>query len=147
MSLTIQSIQQVNDIETKDIEIPEWGGTMCFRLLSGSQRDEYEAFAMMRRKKGVLDPRGLKARLVAMCAIDENGQPFFPNVNEAVALLNSKSGKVVDRLYDELTLFNGFRSETKEEDMLDVLEGNFDGTTSEDSGSRSQSDLEPLSLN
>jgi hypothetical protein len=41
--LTRDAILQAPDLQGEDVAVPEWGGTVRVRGLSGAQRDAYEA--------------------------------------------------------------------------------------------------------
>ena len=43
--LTRDLILKADDIQTREVEVPEWGGTVLIRALTGTERDAYEAEA------------------------------------------------------------------------------------------------------
>ena len=43
MLLNKEQIRQAADIQTQDIEVPEWGGTVRLKSLTGAERDRFEA--------------------------------------------------------------------------------------------------------
>ncbi len=57
--LTKDDILGADDLATEDVEVPEWGGCVRVRALTGTERDAFEA-AMFRMpkpgKKGVVMP-------------------------------------------------------------------------------------------
>ena len=41
MLLNKEQIQSVSDLETQDVEVPEWGGTVRLKSLTGAERDRF----------------------------------------------------------------------------------------------------------
>lgn len=115
--MTILSRDQIlgaEDLPTRDVPVPEWGGTVRMRGLTGSERDAYEA--SVRQFKGdrmVVKLENVRARLVAMCLVDEEGQRLF--TDQQAKELGRKSGKILDRLFDEAAKLSGLSEEAVEE--------------------------------
>lgn len=96
--LTKQEILNAQDRKTEDVDVPEWGGTLRLRCLSGAERDAFEAsLTKGEGKNRKLDLVNVRARLVALSAVDESGGRLFDD-NE-VALLGAKSAAALDRAY------------------------------------------------
>jgi len=91
-----EAILAASDIRTVDVEVPEWGGTVRLRELTAAERDEFEQSVLTRRGGQGVDIRGMRARLVAMCAQKEDGTAMF--TADDAAALSKKSGFVMDRL-------------------------------------------------
>jgi hypothetical protein len=122
------AILAADDIQTQRVEVPEWGGDVMVRGLTGQQRDAWEAGLSVRRGKQLVpDMRNFRARLVVMCVVDETGAEVFGLGD--VDALSGKSGAALDRIYDVAARLSGI-SENDVEDLT----GNF-GTT--DGGSSS----------
>ena len=70
--LTKERILAVDDIVTEDVDVPEWGGTVRVRGLSGTERDAFESSMIERRGKKVeTNLTNLRAKLVAASVVDE----------------------------------------------------------------------------
>jgi hypothetical protein len=107
-----QDLWEVDDLETEDIEVPEWkiGGeavTIRLKALSGEDRDAYEA-SMVKMVKGkqVPDVVNARARLVVLSAVDENGDKLFADVLDVVKL-GQKNSKAVNRLWEHACTLSG----------------------------------------
>lgn len=125
--LTKDQIWAAGDLITKDVPVPEWGGEVRLRSLTGAERDQYEADSIKTVKgKREHNLSNLRARLIAMCAVDENGQPLFTRGD--VLRLGQKSAIALERLFDEATKLNGMSDEDVEE-----LAGNSAGDQSDGS--------------
>lgn len=109
-----EDILNAPDIETVTVKVPEWGGAVLVRGLTGEERDIYEqSLIRVRGKKRDVDMRNARARLVAMCVVDENGDRIFSD--EDVAALGKKSSAALDRVFDVAQRLSGLREEDMEE--------------------------------
>lgn len=85
------------------IAVPEWGGEVSIRRMSGNLRDEWDMFNINHRDPttGRLreDTKYFRATLVAKHLCDEQGRllDFSP---EEVMALGEDDGAVLDRIYD-----------------------------------------------
>lgn len=94
--LTADEILAAQDIETREVEVAEWGGTVRIAGLSGLEREAFETAA---RDARALDASpNFRALLLSHTLRDENGGLLFSTAQ--VLALGKKSGKVLDRLYD-----------------------------------------------
>jgi hypothetical protein len=69
--LTRDSILAAAAGKTRDVEVPEIGGSVRLRMLSGIERDAL--FSSLSSPDGKTDMRRYRLALVAGCAIDEAG--------------------------------------------------------------------------
>lgn len=125
--LTRDDILGVNDLPYEDVLIPEWGNRYVrVRTLTGAERDAFEQSIIEQRGKKVrMKLNNIRARLVALTVIDENGNRVFSD--EDAEWLGKKSAAALDRIYTVAQRLNGFRKEDIEE-----LEGNSDDAQSDD---------------
>lgn len=130
--LTREAILGAKDIQTEDVAVPEWGGSVRITTLTGEQRDEFEQAIVKSRGTDVsANMRNIRARLVCASAVDEAGKPLFPAIND-VERLGQKSAKALGRVYDAAAKLSGLTKEDVED-----LAKNSDSGQSEDSGSDS----------
>jgi hypothetical protein len=119
------AILDFDDIETIVVPVPEWGAKAAVRLkvLSAAERDAFEA-STVSMKGGKQKPNlaNLRARLVARCLVDGNGNRVFESGD--VARLGNKSSKALDRLFAKCQELNGFSDKDIEE-----LTEDFDETS------------------
>lgn len=102
--LSRDAILAADDRVTDVVDVPEWGGQVRVRALSGSERDHYmnSLYTMRADGKGGMEIGsmnldGSQARLVALAAVDDADQPLFSPAD--VAALTEKSGTALDRVY------------------------------------------------
>src|SRR5258708_13142643 len=126
MRLSKDDILKVEDIKSEEIEVPEWGGSVMVRGLTGRERDEFEAGIMERRGKRLFpNVANGRAKLVARCCVDHDGQPLF-NTPDAQDL-GGKSAAAMERIYEVAARLSGMT----DEDIEELVE-NFTGTPSAD---------------
>lgn len=127
--LTRDQILQANDIITETVPVPEWGGEVLVRGLSGSERDGFEDATLEQKGKSRrVNLANVRARLCALSIVDENGKRMFSD--EDVRALGRKSAAALDRVFSAAQRLSGLSDEDVEE-----LAKNSDGGQSEDSGS------------
>lgn len=106
MAIGKAEILAAQDRPTERVNVPEWGGEVIVRTLSGAERDAYEDETLKTDGKSlVVNRKNARARLVARCLCDESGNRLFSDA-EAVAL-GSKSAAVLDRLFGIAQRLNG----------------------------------------
>jgi hypothetical protein len=99
MYLTKEQILEQSGLPEEDVSVPEWGGVVRVRGLSGDELDEYQA-SNITRANGKAQPliRGMRARLVVRCVVDERGQRLF--TEKDVGELGRISGAALDRVFN-----------------------------------------------
>jgi len=90
------------------------GGEVIVRGMSGVERDAFEASCLEGRgKKQGFNMKNFRARLVALCCIDEQGHRVFSDA-DAVALGDVRAD-VIDRLFGVAQRLSGMRDEDVDE--------------------------------
>ena len=131
--LTRAQILETQDLGREVVPVPEWGGSVLMRGLTGRERDAFEA-SIVRMQGGAPGAgmerslQNIRARLVAMAAIDETGARLFEDRD--VRALGEKSAAALDRLFDVARRLSGMT----EADVQAIAE-DFGGGPSADSGS------------
>lgn len=113
--LSKEQILAADDIKTETVDVPEWGGTVIIRMMSGTARDAYEA-SMVGFKNGqrVADLTNMRAKLVAATLVDESGEPLFTDEAD-IAALAAKSAAALERLFKVAQRINGLGNDSVEE--------------------------------
>lgn len=118
--LTRDDILNVDDRQYEEVEVPEWGGSVRVRGMSGTERDSYEASILEQRGNDrKVNLANARAKLVARCLVDEQGHLMF--VADDVRALGRKSAKALERVFDAARALSGM----SEEDVEKLTE-NFD---------------------
>ena len=114
--LTKDQILGADDRESKEIEVPEWQGSIKIAAMSSCERDSFEA-SMLDSKGNAKKLQNFRARFIASCIVDDDGNRLFSDKD--IVSLGRKSSAPVSRLFDECRKLNGMTDEDVEE-----LEGN-----------------------
>lgn len=131
--LTRDQILAAEDITTEEVDVPEWGGSVLVRSLTGQQRDQFEATLVERRgKRTAMNTANIRAKLVSLCVVDEAGQPVFTHAD--VEALGQKSAAGLARIYDVASKLSGIS-----DDDVEDLAANFTETKGNGSDSSSPS--------
>lgn len=133
--LTREQILAAPDEQREIVPVPEWGGEVMVRGLSGRGRDEMEAAVVMQNGRNTrVNHVNLRAKLLVRTVIDpESRQPLF-NSNGDVKALGEKSAAALQRVFDVAQRLSGMTASDVEE-----LTKNSASDQSDDSGSGSPS--------
>ncbi|MEV0237559.1 hypothetical protein [Nonomuraea sp. NPDC050786] len=126
--LSKDAIFTAQDLKTMDVSVPEWGGEVRVRTLTGRERDDFESESVTIKGNKREMKTNLRARLVVKCAVDESGAPLFTPAD--VMKLGQKSAPALERVFEAAAKLNGMT----DEDVAD-LEGNSDAVQSDGSTS------------
>ncbi len=104
--LSKDAILAANDLVTEDVAVPEWGGEVRVRVMTGAERAEFEAGSItVKGGKREANLQNYQARLVALCAIDEHGHRLFSEAE--VEVLGGKSSQALGRVFMVAQRING----------------------------------------
>lgn len=128
--LSQKDILDVEDLETQTIDIPEWGGVVRLKTMTGSERDSYEASLFNGDgKKQKMDLRNVRAKLVGRVLIDDNGVRLFSD--SQIAILGNKSAAALDKIFAVAQKMNGFSDKDIEDIAKNSETGQSDVSTSD----------------
>lgn len=129
MLLTKEAILAADDLVTEDVAVPEWGGTVRVRAISGAERDAFEQAIVTRKGKNVTtNLANIRAKLVAICVVDESGQRLFGDKD--VLLLGTKSAAALDRVFTVAQQLAGLTDKDVDELAENLEPGQSDDSTS-----------------
>lgn len=112
--LTRDAILQAVDLPHEDVEVPEWGGVVRVRGLTGVERDKFETSIVIRKgNKTDVNTENMRAKLVALCVVDEEGKRVFSGGD--IKLLGQKSAVALDRVFSVAQGLSGLQPEDIEE--------------------------------
>lgn len=120
--LTATEILSANDLPQELVEVPEWGGSVYVRGLSGSERDQYEiSIHGARVDSKTLNMANMRARLCALTICNENGERLFNDLQ--IEALGRKSAQALERVFDVARRLAGLTKADVDE-LAKELEGN-----------------------
>ena len=112
--LTRDQIINAVDIVFENVEVPEWGGTIRVKSLTGDQVDAYQSARVMTKGESTtVNLKKARAQLVYMGAIDGQGNKLFSQAD--VDRLGRKSNKALERVADVIARISGLKKESIEQ--------------------------------
>ena len=129
--LTRDAILALDDVQIEELHVPQWGGTVRVRGMSGTQRDAFEKAISREKRSGSSKRSGkttteiireqLRARLVAWCVVDDSGQRVF--TDDDLPGLNAKSGAALEPIVDAAMRLSGMGDDDVDDLAQEMLEG------------------------
>lgn len=96
MTLTRSEILSAVDLPSEEVAVPEWGGSVMVRGMTGTERDRFEIASYLARED--LEGKAVvRARVVAWCTLDADGKQLFTRSD--LEHLGAKSGVALDRIF------------------------------------------------
>ncbi|WP_422923750.1 hypothetical protein [Singulisphaera sp. PoT] len=124
MFLKRDQILSAPDLAHEIVEVPEWGGKVMVRCMTGAEREKFEASYLE------LGMKEFRARLAAATICDENLNRIF--TYEDIELLQTKSALALERVMNVSLRLSKLRKQDMEQ-----AEGNSGASPSADSSSSS----------
>lgn len=104
--LSRDAILGAMDLATEDVDVPEWGGTVRIRTLTAAERDTFDAsLSKGTGNNRTLDLANLRARLLALCIVNDDGSPVFSA--DDIAALGAKASLPLGRVFEAAQKLNG----------------------------------------
>jgi hypothetical protein len=131
-ALTRDDILNADDLRIEVVQVPEWGGIVHIRTLTGLQREKY--VESIRRVTGtgkkqsveiVLQQSG--AKLAAQTICDEKGKLLFSE--QDIPRLAAKSSRALQRVIDASARLNGIDDEAEEDAKNDLASQEVSGAS------------------
>ncbi len=118
--LSRDDILKAQDLPSETVHIPEWGGDVIVKTLTGKERDAfetslYEGSGNNRRQ----NLKNIRAKLVVRAVVDAEGNRIFTDAD--VEKLGNKSAAALDRIFDIVQRRNKI-SESDMEEMAGNLQ-------------------------
>ncbi len=111
--LTKKQILEAQDLRMEEVYVPEWGGSVFVKTLTGAERDWLEGEAITKQGDNIMQNyRNHRARIVVACTVDEKGKSLFSYKD--VEELGKKSASALDRIADAAQKFNALTQEDLE---------------------------------
>jgi hypothetical protein len=111
MALTKDQILKANDLQTKEVKVKEWGGSVRLKEMDGLERDAFESRFSSLSEEG----KNMEAItfMLSLVMVDENGRKLFETPEEMKAL-TKKNPNVLVRLFDEASKLNALAEDAEE---------------------------------
>ena len=107
MTLTREQILEAKDIQMKKINVPEWGGDIYVKGLSGIANEKFQESIIEIKEDGKrkVTYKYMRAKLLALTICDENGNLLFSE--EDIEALDNKSSYVLSIIYETAQRLSG----------------------------------------
>jgi len=89
-----EDILSCDDIVKEELYIPEWKTTIWVKVMSGEEKDQWEASRFDKNGKPKMEQ--LRARIVVQVAVDKDGKRLF--TNDDIAALSKKNANALERV-------------------------------------------------
>jgi hypothetical protein len=114
MVLTREEIFAAKDTKIEAVEIPEWGGTVYVRSMSGRSRDRFDASQFdPATGKAIARTDDFRARYAVLVVCDEAGNLLFTDAD--IPLLTERSSIALGKILDAGLNVNGQTQDAVEE--------------------------------
>lgn len=117
-------------LPTREVDVPEWGGTVRVRGLDGLARDRFDMLLKQRDELGAAMTVSPRAFVAMSTIVDEDGNLVFGS--EDFDFLSKTSGHALDRIVDVALPLSGIGAKSIED-----AEKNSEGGLSGSGGSAS----------
>lgn len=120
-------ILQASDIKTELVAVPEWGGDVYVKGMTGAERDKFESSMIkVRGKDKEMNLANIRAKLAALTICDENGKRLFKE--EDVQALSQKSAGALQRIFEVAQRLSGISNDDVDELTEEMKADPFDGS-------------------
>jgi len=86
--------------------VPEWGGSVFVRGMTGAERSRFEqSITKIQGKNVSVNLDNVPVRITIMCTVDEQGQRLFGD--DDMAELNAKSASALNRIMEVAMRLSG----------------------------------------
>lgn len=116
MALSREQILEAQDLTIEEVQVPEWGGSVYVRSLSGKGRDKFDAsrFKLVNNRVEMIH-ENTRAVLLALSLCDQDGGLLFSEAD--VKALGEKSASALDRVFEVAQRLSGLRAKDMEEKL------------------------------
>ena len=130
LALSRTAILEADDIRTELVEVPEWGGSVMVKAMSGVERDKFEASVVKQQgSRQIIDMSNVRAKICSLTICDEQGQLIFsPN---DVKALGQKSSAALSRVFAVAQDLSGISAEDMDDYTKTLESSPSDGSASD----------------
>jgi hypothetical protein len=110
MTLTRDEILAIKDIKIEEVPVPQWGGKIFVKGMTGAERDKFESSIMEYRGNSQrANLVNVRARMASLTICDENGSRLFSETD--VLALGEKSAGVLQQIFEVAQRLSGMTKE------------------------------------
>lgn len=109
--LNRDQILNSDDLTKEEVSVPEWGGEVFVRTLTGTEKDTFEEKII--GKNGGVNMKNIRALLASLTIVDEKGERLFEESD--IKELGRKSGAALSRVFNVAQRLNKISDDDVEE--------------------------------
>ena len=118
------------DLPKELVSVPEWGGDVYVRSLTGKERDQFESGMIEQRGKSqTVNLSNIRAKLASMTICDEDGKRIFTDAD--MQALSGKSAVALQRVFEVAQRLSGLGATDVEELTKGLEERPLEGSPSD----------------
>ena len=122
MRLSRDDLLKADDRQPEEVDlsdIPGFHGSVLVRGMTGKERDAFEVSMMQPGRGGrrEVNPVNVRAKLVARCVVDDDGNRLLSDAD--VAELGEKSAWAINRIYTVAARLSGMSDDDQENAVRD----------------------------
>lgn len=127
-NLTRDQILAAADIRIEEVKVPDWGGSVFVKGMSGAERDRFEASIIVQRgKTQSFNLNNVRAKLCSLTICNEQGDPVF--TEQDVAALSAKSASALQTVFAVAQRLSGLGDDDVKE-LTEGIKSPFEGSAS-----------------
>lgn len=116
--LSKTDILNAQDQKPETVNVPEWGGAVLVRGMTGVERDQFEVRMLEQRGRDIRPNlekamSNARAHLCAQCIVDQNGARVF--TDDDIAALGQKNAQALNRVYEVARRLSGLTTADEKE--------------------------------
>lgn len=112
--LSREDILNCDDRQTEDVEVKEWGGFVTVTVLTGAERDAFDAsITKGDGKKQKISTENIRARFASLTVIDKEAKRIFSDTD--IEALGKKSSAALTRVWNVAQRLNYMTEDDVEE--------------------------------
>jgi hypothetical protein len=123
--LTKDAIFAADDLPREKVSVPEWGGHVYVRSMTGTERDAFEE--SINAGGELKNFANFRARLAVLTVVDAEGKRLFDDKD--VKALGKKSAAALTRVFNAATKLSGLSTADVAELAKNSDDGPSDGST------------------
>ena len=129
MLLGKEDILKIHDLQFEEVEVPEWGGKVKVRMMTGTERDSFEQSIMKTEGKEIVrDMSNMRAKLLVRTICNEEGKRIF--TDKDIDLIGGKAAGAIEKVFEVAQRLNKLSaSDAESSEKNSESEGNASSTS------------------
>ena len=120
--LSREEILGADDIVIELVPVPEWGGDVYVKGMTGAERDDFEAgIVRISGKSNTVNMQNIRAKLCSATICDESGKKLFTPAD--IKELSKKSASALQHVFTVAQRLSGLSDDDVEE-LAEALQDN-----------------------